>query len=247
MSTKKPSLESLLLFSEQLPFDEDQSGNKQFKSECPPDKKFKVENLFKFKRGRGDIQISIAALVIALFFLAFFWTQTGWENRKLPDNLIAYIGHQFGFDMEGRVSRLGTILKQSWFAPMLCLLILVPAALWNFRQSMINYKWRKRFMLPVNAEFEVAKYMAALEYVVYFIVYTLAVPLLGYLLSTLILAQFLTFRMGYRTRRWMVITFVSAFSAVLVFRTFLQIKTPVDIWFYNLFPDQIRACLLTYF
>ena len=165
----------LLLFEEALPW-EDINSAKGFKSECPPDKKIKVENLFQFKRGRGDLQISILVCLIALFFFLAFWTQAGWQDRKLPDELGSYMAHQLGIsEMEGRVTRFGRILKQSWVAPMLCLMVLVPAALWNLRESVKVHRWRQRFMLPTNARFELAKYAAALEFVAYFIGYTLPV------------------------------------------------------------------------
>ncbi|MEM9105099.1 MAG: tripartite tricarboxylate transporter TctB family protein [Pseudomonadota bacterium] len=208
----------------------------------------KVEDLFKFSRGRGDLQVSFAFGILALFFLAFFWSQTGWEDRSLPDNLGSYIAYQFGLvDIEGRVTRLGRILKQSWVAPLLCLAVFVPAALWNLRSSWKETRWRKRFLLPTSAAFEFAKYAAALEFVAYFIGYTLLVPFLGYLVSTLVLGTFLTWRLGYRSRIWLLRGFVMSFVVVVVFRTFLQIKTPVSIWLYDQFPTALRAFMLTYF
>ena len=78
-----------------------------FKSKCPPDKKLKVEDLFKFSRKRGDFPVLIFAAVIALFFLAFFWIKTGWYARKLPDEFGTYIAYQFGLtDIEERVRAL---------------------------------------------------------------------------------------------------------------------------------------------
>jgi hypothetical protein len=135
----------------------------RFQSECPPDAKVKVEDLFKFSRKRGDFQVSIVAGILALFFLAFFWTQTGWDNRKLPDDFGTYVAYQFGWaEIDGRVTRLGRIFKQSWVAPMLCLLVLVPSALWNLRASWRETAWRKRFLLPTSAYFELTKHVAAL-------------------------------------------------------------------------------------
>ncbi len=222
--------------------------NNSFKSECPPDKKVKVEDLFKFSRGRGDLPVSVVAAGIALFFLIFFWTQTGWDSRKLPDELGAYVAHQFGIiEIDGRVTRLGRILKQSWVAPLLCLLVLVPAALWNLRASLKEHQWRKRFLLPTSARFEVAKFAAALEFVAYFIIYTLLVPVLGYLVSTLLMGTLLPWRLGYRGRTWFVRSLVSSFAVVVVFRTFLQIKTPVSIWLYDQLPTALRGFMLTYF
>ena len=98
---------------------------------------------------------------LALFFFVFFFTQTGWGDRNLPDEFGAYLAHQFGlYEIDGRVTRFGRILKQSWVAPMICLLVLMPTALWNLQSSFKEHKWRKRFLLPTSAHFELTKYAA---------------------------------------------------------------------------------------
>jgi len=102
-------------------------------------------------------------------------------------------------------------------------------------------------MLPTSAKFELSKYVAALEFVVYFIVYTITVPVLGYLLSTLIMGTFLTWRLGYRSPLWLLRGVLCSFATVVIFRTFLQIKTPVSIWLYDQLPTALRAFMLTYF
>jgi len=237
----------LILFDEAMPL-ADLTSASEFRSECPPDKKFKVENLFKFRRRRGDLPVSIVAFFIAFFFLLAFWTQTGWQDRKLPDDLGTYVGYQLGFvEIDGRVPRFGRILKQSWVVPMLCLMLLVPAAFWNMRQSLDVHRWRRRFMLPTSASFEVSKYVAALEFVLYFIVYTVSVPILGYLASTVVFGTFLTWRLGYRSRVWILRGVVCSFVTVVLFRSLLQIKTPVSIWLYDQLPSTLRAFMLTYF
>lgn len=239
--------ETLLLFDEQTPIDS-RDPDLNFRSECPPDKRFKSENLFKFTRGRGDFHASIAALLISLVFLAFFWTETGWDKRKLPDNLGTYIGFQFGLvETETRMKRLGTILKQSWVTPLLCLTLLVPASLVNLYSSWKVRRWRERYLLPVDAGYETSKYVAAIEYVAYFILYTLSVPVLGYLFSSLILGVYLTWRLGYRSAKWLGIGFLSSFAIVIVFRSLLQIKTPVSIWLYDQLPAGLRTFMLVYF
>lgn len=244
MSNPSRETEDLYLFEDGLPLGHEAG----FVSECPADKKVKVEDLFKFSRTRGDLQVSIAAAFIALFFLAFYWTQTGWDKRALPDEFGTYVAYQFGLaEIDGRVTRLGRILKQSWVAPMLCLIVFVPAALWNLRASWKETAWRKRFLLPTSAYYELTKYVAALEYVAYFIGYTLIVPVLGYLVSTLLLGTFLTWRLGYRSKAWIAIGVASSFAVVVVFRTMLQIKTPVSIWLYDQLPSATRAFMLTYF
>ena len=247
MNQAKVINSDLLLFDEALPLS-DMNAPRGFKSECIPDKKVKVEDLFKFRRGRGDLQISIAAALIALFFFFAFWTQTGWGDRQLPDEMRPYIGYQLGImDIDGRVERFGRILKQPWIIPMLCLLILIPTAFWNMQESFRVHQWRKRFLLPTNVHFEVSKYVAALEFVAYFILYTLFVPVLGYLLSTLILGTYMTWRLGYRNWTWVFRGALSSFAIVIIFRTVLQIKTPSGIWLYDQMPNTFRTFMLTYF
>ena len=254
MSAENKSMadSNLLLFEEQNPNASEywptENHTLAFESECPPDKKVKVENLFSFKRQRGDLLFSALMLLLALFFLAFFWTETGWHKRKLPDEFGTYFLNQLGLvDIEGRVTRFGRILKQSWVAPLICLVIFVPTALWNMRTSIVAHNWRKRFQLPTKLNYEVEQWGRALEFVIYFIVYTLIVPILGYLFSTLLFGLFLTWRLGYRTKRWMGISLLASFSIVLVFRTFLQIKTPVSIWLYDQMPIAMKSFMLSYF
>lgn len=236
-----------MLFEESMPV-ADLQAESGFRSECVPDKKIKVDDLFEFKRRVGDYHVSMVALLIAVFFFIFFFSQTGWQDRKIPDNFGAYLAHQAGFiELEGRVSRFGRILKQSWVIPMLCLLLLVPTAIFNFRNSRNVHRWRQRFLLPTKASYEVSQYLAALEFVVYFILYTLAVPVLGYLFSTVILGSFLTYRLGYRSVTWILRSLITSLAIVLVFRTFLQIKTPGSIWVYDQLPTAWRAFMLTYF
>jgi len=248
VSPQKPTDNlTMHLFDEQMPADVVDHAL-SFKSECPPDKKFKVEDLFEFRRGRGDFHVSIVAALIAVLLLLFFWTETGWQKRKLPENLGQYVGYQLGLtEFEGRKPRLGSILKQSWVAPMLCLTFLVPTALWNLRSSYKVRRWRQRFLLPTDGGYEASKYVAALEFVLYFFVYTMAIPILGYLLSTLILGTFLTWRLGYRTTKWLLTGLASSFAIVVVFRTLLQIKTPAGIWLYDQLPAALRVFMLTYF
>lgn len=246
MTKPKHTSPDLYLFDDFSPFGT--QGELRLKSECPPDKKVKVEDLFKFSRTRGDYEVSIFAALIALFFLAFFWSETGWERRKLPDELWSYIGYQFGLvEIDGRVTRLGRILKQSWVIPVICLAVFVPAALVNLYGSRKETRWRRRFLLPTSARFELTKYAAAMEYVAYFIGYTLLVPTLGYLVSTLLLGTYLTWRLGYRSFAWLARGFAASFVVVVAFRTFLQIKTPVNIWLYEQLPDAMRVFMLTYF
>ena len=220
----------------------------RFSSNCPADSKINVQDVTDFRRGRGDLVFSVVMLAVALFFLVFFFTQTGWEDRKLPANMARYWMDQFGItDPDTRPARLGRILKQSWVAPLACLVVLVPAALWNVRGAVRAHLWRARFRLPNDARNELWHWLRALEFVGWFVAYTLLVPVLGYLVSTLALGTVLPWRLGYRGVRWTCICLVASFAVVLIFRTALQIRTPVNIWLYDQLPQSLGTFMKVWF
>ena len=224
------------------------SAGRSFASRCPPAKRINVEDVNDFRRGRGDLLFSLFMTGLALFFLVFFFTQTGWDDRKLPDNMARYWMDQFGVtEPEGRLSRLGRILKQSWVAPLMCLIILVPAAVWNLRSAWRARSWRVRFNQPTGVAHELKQWLRALEYVAWFIAYTALVPMLGYLAATLLLGTALPWRLGYRGLRWMGICLTASFAIVLVFRTGLQIRTPVNIWLYDQLPQGLETFMQVWF
>lgn len=195
----------------------------------PKEKRYKIENLFGFKRTRGDLILSILMLGVALFLLWHFGGEGGWDQRDFPQK------------------RVGKILKQQWVGPLMALAILVPSAVLNVWQS---YRWTQkpeRRHRPNQTLFEVLQWVKALEFLAYFIVYSYCVPVLGYLLSTLVFAVFLTTRLGYRKPRMLAYSLGTAMVIVLVFRTFLQIKTPVNIWLYELLPPALETFMKVYF
>lgn len=218
------------------------------RTQTPKERRFQTTDLFKFKRTRGDLTFSILMLCLVLFLLWRFPAETGWDARKLPNDMGRYLLHQLGMiEVEGRVTRFGKILKQGWVAPLFCLAILVPAVLLNLRLSVTSLQRKLRQHMPLRWRYEMAQWARALEYIGYFILYTLGVPLLGYLLSTLLMGTYLTYRLGYRTWRWTGIALLTSCSVVLLFRTGLQIKTPVNIWLYNQLPENIAIFLKTWF
>ncbi|MEL7092758.1 MAG: tripartite tricarboxylate transporter TctB family protein [Pseudomonadota bacterium] len=217
-------------------------------STCPPEAKIDLRDVTDFRRGRGDLIFSLFMVVVAAFFLIFFFSQTGWEDRKLPANMAKYWMDQFGItDPDTRPARLGRILKQGWVAPMAVLCILVPAALWNLRGAVRAYRWRARFRLSNDARYELSQWARALEFVGWFVVYTLLVPVLGYLVSTMLLGTALPWRLGYRGSRWIGICAATSFAIVLVFRTGLQIRTPVNIWLYDQLPQGVGTFFKVWF
>ncbi len=93
---------------------------------------------------------------------------------------------------------------------------------------------------------EVWLWLRSLEYVVWFLVYVLLVPILGYLLATVVFAVGLAIRLEYRSPKWLATSALSAFIIVLVFKTFLQVKVPGG-QIYELLPTALRGFMLTNF
>ena len=201
----------------------------KFASKIPKDKRFKVENLFEFKRVTGDLTLSIIFLVFVSFLLISFNTESGWDGRELSQK------------------RVGKILKQQWVGPLICMVILVPAAIYNLYQSTIQLNINKRLRMPSRIKYELFQWLKSLEFIVYFLIYTNIITIFGYLISTVIFAIFLTARLGYRSLKWIFRSAIAAFIIVIIFRSILQIKTPVNIWLYKFLPQNFEVFMKIYF
>ena len=219
-----------------------------FRSETPEAGRVKLQDLLEFRRRPADALFSGLMALFALLALATFFTATGWQDRSLPDEFGTYLARQIGLvEGEGRLARFGRILKQSWVGPMLCLAVLVPAALWNLRASLRERRRRARFGLPVDPTYELSVWVRALEFVGWFLLYTALVPILGYLIATLLLGTALPWRLGYRGPRWIAICAGASLAIVLVFRTGLQIRTPINVPLYALLPREWEAFMQAWF
>ena len=203
--------------------------SKKFISKIPKDKKFKVENLFEFKRVTGDLTLSIICLVLVSFLLISFNTESGWDGRELSQK------------------RVGKILKQQWVGPLICMVILVPATIYNLYQSTIQLNINKRLRMPSRIKHELFQWLKSLEFIFYFLIYTNIITIFGYLISTVIFAIFLTTRLGYRSLEWILRSAIAAFIIVIIFRSILQIKTPVNIWLYKFLPQNFEVFMKIYF
>jgi len=203
--------------------------SKKFISKIQKDKKFKVENLFEFKRVTGDLTLSIIFLVLVSFLLISFNTESGWDGRELSQK------------------RVGKILKQQWVGPLICMVVLVPATIYNLYQSIIQLNINKRLKMPSRTKYELFQWLKSLEFIVYFLIYTNIITIFGYLISTVIFAIFLTTRLGYRSLKWILRSAIAAFIIVIIFRSILQIKTPVNIWLYKYLPDNFEVFMKIYF
>jgi len=92
---------------------------------------------------------------------------------------------------------------------------------------------------------EVAFWLQSVEFVLYFLIYVVLVPQIGYLPATLAFTIFLTVRVGEATPVNLVAAVGFSVAVVLIFRAFLQVKIPAG-HIYEALPDGIRAFALTY-
>ncbi len=205
------------------------NSSKPFICKIPKERKFKIENLFEFKRTKGDLALSIIFLLVVMFLLIHFNLESGWYDRDLDHK------------------RFGKILKQQWVGPLICMCILFPSACINFYQSCKSSINKKKLRIKNLTIYEILEWIKSLEFIFYFLAYTFLISFLGYLFSTLVFAVFLTYRLGYRTFKWICISLFSAFCIVLIFRTILQIKTPINIWLYDKFPETLEIFMKIYF
>ena len=200
-----------------------------FKSFIPTERRFNVADLFNFNRGRGDLLFSLLFLGAALFLAISFFGESGWADRDLPQK------------------RLGKALKQPWVGPLIAMAIFLPAAIGNFLLSLRRARLDRRKHKPNKTRFEVVQWVRAIEFIVYFIIYTRSIEIIGYLFATMIFAALMVYRLGYRSWRWVGIALATSFVSVLFFRTMLQIKTPVNIWLYNQLPADLARFMKVYF
>ncbi|MEN8741556.1 MAG: tripartite tricarboxylate transporter TctB family protein [Phaeobacter gallaeciensis] len=92
---------------------------------------------------------------------------------------------------------------------------------------------------------EVVFWLRSFEYVLYFLIYVVIVPLCGYLPTTVLFTLFLALRAGFRGWRALVLAAVFGAVTALVFRGFLQVKIPAGL-LYDQLPDPIRSFALVY-
>lgn len=97
-----------------------------------------------------------------------------------------------------------------------------------------------------NALFELFQWLRAFEYFAWFMLYVVLVPLLGYLLSTLLFAMALTVRQGFYSRKMLLIAAAAGLSIVLVFKTLLAVKIPGGA-VYEYLPATLRNVMMINF
>ncbi|MDT0683045.1 tripartite tricarboxylate transporter TctB family protein [Roseicyclus sp. F158] len=93
---------------------------------------------------------------------------------------------------------------------------------------------------------EAAQWMRSLEFVGWYVLYVLAIPVIGYLPATILFCVLLTLRLGYRSRLALISAFAFALFVVLTFKTAFNVKIPGGA-LYELAPEGLRYILIRYF
>lgn len=134
----------------------------------------------------------------------------------------------------------GTALSsQPALWPIISLVGMSIFALLNWTSAIVSDKIEGRLQ-------EVFLWGRSFEYVLWFMLYVYAVPLVGYLPTTILFACLLTYRSGYRTLKMQTCAVLTAITVAVVFKSFLQVKVPGG-KLYEFLPDAVRSLMLTYF
>lgn len=93
---------------------------------------------------------------------------------------------------------------------------------------------------------EAGNWLRSVEYLIWFMVYVFAVPVIGYLPATLIFTVALAFRAGYRSKRMLGAAALTGLCVVLAFKSMLSVKIPGGAVYEHL-PDAIRSFVIINF
>jgi hypothetical protein len=83
-------------------------------------------------------------------------------------------------------------------------------------------------------------WLRPLEHVVWFMLYVFTVPIIGFLVATILFATLMTYRMGYTQKRMLVSAVIFAIVVVITFKGLLSVRIPGGM-IYEYFPDALRS------
>lgn len=92
---------------------------------------------------------------------------------------------------------------------------------------------------------EARRWAEPIEFLGWFLVYVFAVPRLGFLPMSILLACALTYRLGYKTRAALGVAALFAIAMVLLFKGFLGVNIP-GAALYEALPGGLRSFFLIY-
>ncbi len=105
---------------------------------------------------------------------------------------------------------------------------------------------RNRGLRETRSLREIGVWLRSLEYLIWFMVYVVVVPIIGYLPATLVFALALAMRAGYRSRQMLGASALMGVAIVLIFKTMLSVKIPSGA-LYEYLPVALRSFVMINF
>ncbi|MCB1395033.1 MAG: tripartite tricarboxylate transporter TctB family protein [Rhodobacteraceae bacterium] len=164
---------------------------------------------------RAEIVFAVASFLIALFLATQWSGQTTW--------------------IEGQ-----PLSRQPGLWPLIAIVGMVLFGVGELIACLVRNIRRGGGNVPA----EVWLWVKSAEYVIWFMVYVLATPYVGYLASTVIFMTVLALRLGYRGRI-VAMAPLLAVCIVVAFKAFLAVRIPGGA-VYDIFPQAIRNFLVIY-
>lgn len=177
-----------------------------------------VGGYFDKNYSRSEIIFSTAAFIFAIVLLALIGDQTTWIN-----------GQPF--------------TKQPAFWPAISIIGMIVTGAFE-----LYFVWQRYKTVNLNQKIttEMLRWLQACEYLVWFMIYVWLVPFIGYLIATLIFTVLLTYRLGYRTKKKLLLAAVTGIIIVVIFKSLLSVKIPAGA-IYDYLPDALRNFMVLYF
>lgn len=162
---------------------------------------------------RAELAFALASFAVALGLAAAWPWQTVWIEGRPP-------------------------LRQPGLFPGVAIGLMLVFGAGNLAACLIrNARRRGAPMLP-----ELARWLAAGEFLGWYLAYVLAVPWLGYLPATVLFTTLLALRLGYRGRMLWAAPLFGA-GTVILFKTLLKVRIPGGA-LYDLAPPALRTALV---
>lgn len=165
--------------------------------------------------------------------------------RRPGDLLFAWVFLVFGLLLWVNLDKqTATLEATQWAAqpslwPTVAVYMMVGFGSLHFISSLLSPKLGGRLK-------EVGFWLRSFEYAIWFMVYVILVPLIGYLPSTIFFTVALTIRSAYPQRPSLGAAVVLAVTVVVIFKSLLQVKVPGG-QVYEALPTGLRSIMLTYF
>ncbi|MEX0319875.1 MAG: tripartite tricarboxylate transporter TctB family protein [Ruegeria sp.] len=130
------------------------------------------------------------------------------------------------------------LLAQPAFWPYAAVITMVGCSTLHLISSFVSPKLDGRWQ-------EIGFWFKSVEFAGWFMIYVIIVPQLGYFPTTIIFSVALSYRLGYRSVKFLGSAALFGAVVVIVFKSFLQVKVPGGA-VYEYLPNGLRSFFLTY-